>query len=56
MAQLVGRKEDVQVFQKSTSAVPAGAGRDGEGGRERKERKGFRRAVGGVNESLLHAV
>lgn len=52
----MGRQEDVQVFQKSTSTLPAGAGRDGAGGREREERKGFRKAVGGVNESLLRAV
>lgn len=51
----MGRK-DVQVSQKSTSAVPAGAGRDGAGEREREERKGFRKAVEGVNGSLLHAV
>lgn len=47
----MGRKEDVQVSQKSTSAGPAGAGRGGAGGREREERKGFKKVVGGLNGS-----
>lgn len=52
MTQFTGRKEDVQDFIKSMSPAPAGVGRSG-GWEEREsgERKGFRRATGGVNEN-----
>lgn len=52
MTQFTGRKEDVQVFMKSMSPAPAGVGRNGGWeDREREERKGFMRAMGGVNKN-----